>query len=172
MPAQIRILKDAALYINTNTYVGLVAELDLPNVERTTAAHETLAMQGTINVGVGKEAMESRIGWMGKTKAMSKVAYNTQDVQDFQVRGVIEDISGPKKTLENVVWYYRGVFRSYDPGKFSAKSLATSESMVDVHYFREEIDGEVMCEQDFANNIDKVGGVDLNAARNKMLGFI
>ena len=44
--------------------------------------------------------------------------------------------------------------------------------MMDVTYYRKEIDGEVMVEIDLANNIYKVGGVDLNAERNRMLGLV
>lgn len=150
----------------------MAKEIDLPTVERTTAAHETVGMLGTINVGVGKEAMECRISWEGHSVPLALAMYNTSDTQDFMFRGVIEDLSGPTKVLQSVVWYVRGVVRSKQGGNFSPKSLAAHESMIDVSYYREEIDGQVMTEQDFQNNIDKVGGVDLNLTRNQMLGLV
>lgn len=171
MAATTRILKDIAVFINTVSFVGMVKELDLPNIERTTAAHETLAMLGTINVGVGKEPMEMRIAWEGHSKAIARVAYNTQETVDLMIRGVIEDLSGPVIKRESVVWMVKGVFRSKQGGNFSPKALATHESMIDLVYYREEIDGEVMTEQDFANNIDKVNGRNLNEERNRILGI-
>jgi len=172
MASATKSIKDVAVFINAASFVGLAKEVDLPTVESTTAPHETLAMQGTINIGVGLEPMEIRVAWEGADKRIARVAYNTRDAQSLMFRSVIEDHTGPRVTRENLVAYATGVFRSKQGGNFSPKSLATSESMMDVTYYREEIDGEVMVEIDLANNIYKVGGVDLNAERNRMLGLV
>lgn len=171
MASQVRIYKDIALFLNTISFVGMLKEFDHPTVEQTTAPHETLAMAGSINVGVGFEAMEARLAWEGHSKDLAKLAYNTVDQVELMVRSIIEDRSGPVLIEQGVVHHMRGVFRSNQPGNFSAKSLATKESMMDLTYFREEIDGEVMIELDVVNNIYKVAGVDKFANRNRILGL-
>lgn len=171
MANYLKVLKDVAVYINTNSFVGMAKTVSLPTIERTTAAHETLAMQGTINVGVGKEAMEATFTWEGWDAIIAKLAYNTVDVVDLQCRAVIDDMTGNTRVEVPCIVYMKGVFRSNQGGEFSAKSLATRESTLDITYFKEEIDGEVITEQDFANNIDKVGGRDLNATRNRIMGI-
>lgn len=172
MPNFLRILKDAAVYVDTVSAVGLAKSISLPTIERTTENHETLAMIGTIPVNVGFEAMEVTIGWEGWDVNIARLVYNTEKKVDLQCRGIIEDLTGVTKTETACIVYLGGVFRSTQGGDYEAKSKATRESVMNVHYYKEEINGVAVVELDFANNIYKVGGVDLNANRNRILGLV
>lgn len=170
--ASTRVLKDAVVYINTITTLGVATTVILPTIEKTTADHETVGMPGTLRVGVGFEAMEMTIGWQGWTAQIAKVAYNTEALADLQIRAMIEDVSGVVVTRVPCVVYVKGRFRATGGGDYSAKSLATRESTLDIQYFKEEIDGEAIVEIDVVNNTHKVAGVDLNADRNRILGIV
>lgn len=170
--ANTKVLKDAVVYINTITCLGVASTVTLPTIERTTADHETLGMPGTVRVGVGFEAMEATIAWQGWTAQIAKVAYNTEALVDLQIRAMIEDVSGVTVTRVPCIVYLKGRFRSTQGGEYNAKALATRESTLDIQYFKEEISGESIVEIDVVNNTHKVGGADLNAQRNQILGIV
>ena len=172
MGSILRVLKDAAVYINTVSMVGMAKSITLPVIERTTEDHETLAMIGTIAVNVGFNAMETTISWEGWGPEIARIAYNTEAKVDLQCRGIIEDLTGNTKVETSCIVYLKGVFRSTEDGSFEAKSKATRESVLNIHYYKEEQEGQPEVELDFANNIYKVGGVDLNANRNRILGLV
>lgn len=168
----LRILKDAAVYVNTISVVGMAKSIALPDVARTTEDHETLAMIGTIAANVGFEAMETTIAWEGWSPEIAVLVYNTEDKFDIQCRGTIEDMTGDTNVLTPCIVHMKGVFRSTGGGNYEAKAKATRESVANVHYFKEEIDGVTMVEVDFANNIYKVGGKNLLEDRNRILGLV
>lgn len=172
MPNYLKILKDAAVYVDTVSAVGMAKTISLPTIERTTENHETLAMIGSIAVNVGFEPMEVTIAWEGWTREIARLAYNTEKKVDLQCRGIIEDLTGVTATRIGCIVYLGGVFRSTQGGDYDAKSKATRESVMNVHYYKEEIDGVAVVEVDFANNIYKVDGVDMNADRNRILGLV
>lgn len=170
--ATVKALKNAVVYINTITCLGVAKTVTLPVIEKTTADHETLGMPGTKRIGVGFEAMEATISWEGWTAQIAKYAYNTEALVDLQIRAEIEDTSGVVTTRASCIVYLKGNFRSTQGGDYSAKALATRESTLDIQYFKEEINGESIVEIDVVNNTHKVGGVDLNADRNRILGIV
>lgn len=170
--AGLSVLKDAVVYIDTISTLGKAKTITLPTVERTTADHETLGMPGTIRIGVGLEAMEATITWEGWNRELAVKAYNTYGFVDLQCRGVIEEMSGNVKTLTPCITYMKGTFRSTQGGEFSAKALATRESTLDLHYYKEEVAGRPTVEVDVANNVYKVDGIDLNSRRNQILGIV
>lgn len=172
MASSLKILKDAAVYVNTISVVGKAKTITLPTIARTTEDHETLAMIGTIAANVGFEAMETTIAWEGWDSELALMAYNFESKFDIQCRGIIEDMTGDVKTETPCIVHMKGIFRSTEGGNYEAKSKATRESVANIHYYKEEINGAPTVEVDFANNIYKVGGKNLLANRNRILGLV
>jgi len=171
MAAATTVLSQVAVYADAVSLIGYASEIDLPTINSTTQEHTSLGMRGSIDVPVGLDAMECRIKWTGHGVAISRIAYNLDGTVNLQIRGVLEDLTGPVKVRKQCTWYVKGTPKSKEGGKWTPKSLMEHESMFSVTYYKEEIDGVATVEIDVPNNIYRLMGQDQNADANRILGI-
>lgn len=162
----------ANVYIRALNFQGLVEEFDAPGLTSTRVEHSTVSGLGTLNLHSGFDLLEARFKWKAKSKQISQIVSDVFRQYDVQVRYILVEYAGTTQaTKKAVIVFMKGRWRNTPNGNLSPKSDLESESMFDVDYIREEIDGETTLEFDPANYIYKVNGVDMLADERAILGI-
>ena len=160
---------------NTNMFIagqslqGDVTSLSLPKVTRKTEEFRGGGMDASVAMDVGLEKLEASFAMSGvRREALKYVGAFDQNGFDASFRGAFKGLRG---AVTGVVATLRGGLREVDPGEWSAGSKAEFKYIVDVTYYKLEIDGRVMFEIDPINSVRVIDGVDQLADVRNVLGL-
>ena len=170
--AEIRILKNANVYVDGNNFLGKVREFELPTINQKTDPHEVMGLIGTPEFSEGLEPMEATFSWASFYSDVYQKIGNPMQAVQLQVRGSAANYTANGRTSETAVVVHMTVnFKTVPMGTFTPKTAVELESTASVHAIKLEIGGVVVLEIDVLANIYKVNGLDIMAEYRNNLGL-
>ena len=171
MGLKINKLSNANVYLEGDSLLGQVKEIELPEVVQKMVDHEALGMVGVIELPAGFEKMEGKIMWNSFYKdAFLKIADATA-VHKMQLRGNLE--TNTSDGLESEVAYvvYLNVrFKKTPMGNFKQHENVEMESEFSALSMKIEVDGTEILEFDPTANIYRVNGEDKLSTYRQNIG--
>lgn len=172
MSIQINKLSNANVYIDGNSLLGRVKEIELPEVTQKMIDHNALGMIGVIELPTGFEKMEGKIMWNSFYQdAFLKVSDHTATFP-IQLRGNLETYNNEKLEKEVAYVVYMNIrFKKIPTGSFKQHENVEMESEFACYSIKVEIDGSEVLEFDPVSNIYRVNGEDkMTTYRNNLGG--
>ena len=163
---------DANVYVNNTSKHGQASEITCPNVSYIMNEFNALGMIGTARFFNGIEAMEATIKWTYPDNEAQQACANPIQAVDMMVRSskAVYDNGGLVEE-QSVVVFLRGFPLQHPGGTFAPKTDVELENTFAINYYKAEVDGEEIIEVDTINNILKINGEDILAARKTNLGI-
>jgi P2 family phage contractile tail tube protein len=162
MSIQVNRLTNGNMYINGNSYLGTIEEVNLPDVKGKYSEHKALGMNATVELSSGIDKMEAKIKFNAPYAKVMKLAANPTVSHSLMFRGNLETYEGASRVSQ--VPYkciMKAGFKNVHPGNMKQHDNVEMESTLNVTYVKLEIDNEEIFEIDVLNNIHKVDGVDI-----------
>jgi uncharacterized protein len=153
-------------FVDGVSYFGLLLEGKLPQVKIQTEAHRGAGMDGPVGIDMGTEAMTSEMTFAEWSPALFKQ-------MGRQARFVFRPAASSAETGETrtIIATVGGLVTTPETGDLKPGANAQLKLMMDVRYYRLEIDGEEICEIDLVNGIRRIGGVDQLAEIRRAMGL-
>ena len=154
-----RKLKNFALFVDGENYMGEVPEVTLPTLTRQMDDYRGGGMNMPVALDFGMEGMEAEIkaaGWFAGLLA----TWGTPRADGAMLRfaGALQpDDTGAVTACEAVL---RGRFSEFDPGSAKAGDPTEQTYKMAVSYYKLTLDGQVLFEIDAINMIEVVNGED------------
>ena len=164
-----RKLKNFALFVDGENYMGEVPEVTLPTLTRQMDDYRGGGMNMPVKLDFGMEAMEAEIkaaGWFGGLLA----TWGTPRADGAMLRfaGALQsDDSEGVDALEVVM---RGRISEIDPGSAKAGEGTELKYKFALSYYKLTINGETLIEIDVVNMVETVNGTDRLAEVRAALG--
>lgn len=165
-----RKLKNFNLFVNGESYVGQVPDVELPKLKRKTEDYQGGGMNGPVKSALGMEGLELKWTAAGYIKSLL-TQWGSQTVSGVLLRfaGALQsDDSTEVTSLEVIV---RGRHDEIDPGKAEAAGKTEIKVSTALSYYKLVLNGQPVIEIDFVNMIEVVDGVDLMADVRTALGL-
>ncbi|EPS1222146.1 phage major tail tube protein [Burkholderia cenocepacia] len=163
-------LKNFNVYEDGVSFVGEVAEIQLPKLTRKMEAYRGGGMNGEVDIDLGMEKLELGVTMGGFMKEMFKT-WGTSKVDSVTVRFAGSYQRDDTEEVDAIEVYVRGRYKEIDPGKAKAGDNADQTGTMSLAYYRLVCNGETLIEIDFPNFIEMVGGVDRLAQQRRALGL-
>lgn len=164
-----RKLKNFAVFVDGENYMGEVPEVTLPTLSRKMDEYRGGGMNMPVELDFGMEKMEAEVkaaGWFAGMLA----SWGTPRVDGAMLRfaGALQpDDSGAVQACEVVL---RGRFTEFDPGSAKAGDATEQSYKMAVSYYKLTLDGQVLLEIDAVNMIENVNGEDRMSQVRAALG--
>lgn len=162
MAISVNRLTNVNVYVDGINHLGKAEEVSLPDIKHIMAEHKAIGMVGKFELFAGIDKMEAKIKWNAFYADVLRKAANPFQAVQLQVRGSIETYTSAGRTAQvPLVTFLTVTFKNYPTGNFKQHDNVELESMLNVIYVRQEIDGDPVMEFDVLANIYKVDGEDL-----------
>lgn len=149
------------LYVNANSWLGLVEEVTLPEIKAKLAEHKALGMVGVVEFPTGFEKMEAQVKMTSYDAGAMALAGDIFTTQNFQLLanmqthgagGVIADVP--------VAVFMTGTFKNLPLGGFKAQEQVDLTLQLNITYVKLVINDVDIMEFDAVTNIYRIMGVD------------
>lgn len=171
--ADIRKFEQAVVYLDGQSLIGQVEEIELPEPTWSTVDHEAVGLRGTQQFAGTMEALETTITTAGYSKELAELAsdpYTAVNLQIRQLYGVYR--AGTRIADETVVLFLRGRFLMRAFGSISQGEADGREYMMVVDSYKETVSGTVISEFSIDPPIfRKAGGIDVFETVRAALGI-
>lgn len=165
-----RKLKNFNLFVNGESFAGLVPEVTLPKLSRKTEEYRGGGMSGPVQSNLGLEGLEMQ--WTSAGYLHSLLAqWGTSTTGGILLRfaGALQaDDSGEISSLEVIV---RGYHKEIDPGNAKPGEKTEIKVTSALSYYKVSLNGVPVIEIDMVNMIEIINGVDLAAAERLAIGL-
>jgi len=167
------VINDVRVYINGSDSAVTASKIELPEIKNLTADVTGIGLAGKIEAPIQGhfDSMECTISWQVPTvdnaqlfggEAISIEAY--ADVQGF-------DGGESQYTHDQFRVAMRGRIKSHKPGSLEAGSTSDAETVIEVHYVKEEMSGKTLAEIDKYGYKCVINGNDIMAPIRANLGM-
>lgn len=163
-------LKNFNLFVNGESYVGQIPEVNLPKLSRKTEDYRAGGMNGPVESNLGMEKLELQWTAAGYIKSML-AQWGTGTVGGVLLRfaGALQaDDDAAVNSLEVTV---RGYHKEMDPGKAAAGEKTEIKVTSALSYYKVSLNGQPIIEIDLVNMIEIVDGKDLMADIRAAIGL-
>lgn len=139
------ILRNCALWLNTDVKVGQISEMTIPPFK--------MKVEGMRNAGMATER-NVRLGYERENATFKSTAFDPQaisalnglsDDDTLMITGALVDEDG---TVTNATCYMRGFVESYDPGTWKPGDMAPVDFEFHWTYLKLEVGGDEIIEAD------------------------
>jgi P2 family phage contractile tail tube protein len=167
------VINDVRIYLNGSDTAVAATKIELPEIKTLTADVTGIGLAGKVEAPIQGhfDSMECTISWNVPTKdnsqlfggeAISLEAY--ADVQAFD--------GGESKYIHDQFRVaMRGRIKSHKVGSLEPGSTADAETVIEVHYIKEEMAGKVLAEVDKYGYKCIINGNDIMAPIRANLGL-
>ncbi len=164
-------ISNANCYINGNSLLGRIEEIQLPQVKLKMVDKKALGMYGAFKLPAGIDVLEGKIKWTSfYSDTFQQYANATQTVQ-LQVRASIEQWDSTGLAIQTpMVAFMTVIFHEFPLGTFKHQEPAEFETSITVYYIKITAGGVDQLEYDALANIYKIGGVDMLAQYTSNIG--
>ena len=162
-------IADASLKLNGSDKVMGIGTVTLPEVNFKSEELTGLGMGTIEDVNVNStEAMKCTLKFIGMSKELNKIKGKKIN---FVVAAALNKVDSISDDYEYslLTANIRGVVKSRKYGDVVKGGKIEAEMEIAVHYYKLELDNEVIHEIDPINNITIVDGADLASAVNKLI---
>lgn len=162
-------LTNMNLFVDGRSLAGRVNELTLPKLRRKTEENRAGGMDAPVKQAMGMEALEASFKTSGIDRELLGF-FGVADDTAFNAvfRGAFKDVKG---AVVKVVCTLRGLIEEMDPGSWKPGDKNESGYTVAVHYYKLEIDDQVVYEIDPVNFVRIVNGKDELAEERAAIGL-
>ncbi len=168
---QINRFTNANVFIDGNSLMGQVAEIELPEVKTKLAEHKALGMIGGLELPTGIEKLAGKFKWTAFYPDALKRFGNPYKTIQVQVRGSLESYQPQGRTSEvPVVAVLTILPQNLPKAAIKPQDNVELDSDFTAYYYKLMIAGEDIVEVDLFANIHNVGGVNILANYNTNLG--
>ena len=167
-----RITHSTVIIDDLNT-LGFAKTIELPKISYSFAEHNAVGMFGKINLPAGgMEALEMSIDWNSFNADIFAKLVRPFEVSRLTIRGVVDDYNayGRKSAPGTLLVECGAIFNETSLGSLEQSSPSEWTSTCSVTTLKISQDGRVLINYDPHINRLIVDGVDVNAARNEILG--
>jgi uncharacterized protein len=169
---QINRITNANIYVNGSSKLGRCEEINLPTVKFKMSEHKAIGLFGAMEFASGMEKLEMKVKWNSLYTDVLKDAGDPFTAVELQVRASMETYESAGRTKEvPVTIFLTAQYKDFPLGNYKQHDNVEVESMLNVYYFKMEIDSEEILEVDVLANIYKVNGVDKFANYRANLGI-
>ena len=161
----------AAVWLDGQSLVGQIAEIEMPAIEWGTVEHETLALIGTLEFPNKLEPMECTITWASYSEELANASLDPFRTINLQIRanygeqGQSGRVNDLLQKIEITGRFVSGGLGSFSPGEMER------EAMMKVDFVREVWDGKEKIAASINPPIYRVNGVDRLARLRANLGL-
>lgn len=163
-----KIIKDAALSVEGVGYAGIIDNIEWPKLARKVEEYRAGGMFGPIDIDLGQEKMELAFEAAEHTAEMI-AAYGVCGVAGVKFRINASAESEMNCDSHGIEAMMTGRIREIDLGSHKPCELQKTKYTVSLATFKYAIDGSVLFDLDFPNNIYIVNGIDLLEKRRANL---
>lgn len=165
-----RKLKNFNLFVDGESYVGQITEVELPKLKRKTEDYLGGGMNGPVKAYVALDGLELKWTAAGYIKSLlTQWASHTVGGVLLRFAGALQtDDTGEVTSLEVTV---RGRHDEIDPGKAEAGGKTEIKVSTALSYYKLILNGQTLIEIDFVNMIEIVDGTDLMADIRTAIGL-
>ncbi|MBX9612435.1 MAG: phage major tail tube protein [Burkholderiales bacterium] len=166
-----RKLKNFALFVNGESYVGQVPEVTLPKLTRKTEDYRAGGMNGPISADLGMDKMEMKWTASGYIRSLLS-QWATQTVGGVLLRfaGALQADDNAEITSMEVI--VRGKHTELDFGKAEAGGKTEIQVSTAISYYKISLNGLPVIEIDFVNMIEIIDGTDLMVDVRTAIGLL
>jgi uncharacterized protein len=165
-----RKLKNFNVFNDGNSYMGQVAEVNLPKLTRKMEEWRGGGMNAPIKADLGQEALSMECTYGGIMRQILE-QYGTLKHDGVQLRYAGAYQSDDSDTPDAVEVVVRGRHSEVDPGSSKPGDDTSMKVVTEISYYKLTINGEDVIEIDIMNMIEKVKGVDLLAKQRAAIGM-
>lgn len=157
------------LFVDGKGFAGQVTSITLPKLKRKTDEHRSGGMDGPVKMGMGMEAMEASFSLTGMaTDALVFFGLADDTAFNGNFRGAFKDQKG---TVVPVIATFRGMLEEIDMGDWKPGDKAENKYSIAPSYYKLEVDGQVIYELDYLNNVRVINGKDEAAEERAAIGM-
>lgn len=165
-------LKHLNIFNEGRTYVGEAESFTRPNLTRKLEAWRGGGMSGAAHVDHGLDDDALQMTWViGGYAPQAITQMGVAEAGGVLLRFVgsmQRDDTGDVDALEIVV---RGRHSEIDTGEYKTGEDSNKTITTYAVYYKETLNGEVLCEIDLLNGIENFGGVDRMAEHRRAIGM-
>lgn len=157
------------LFVDGKGFAGQVTSITLPKVKRKTDEHRAGGMDGPVKMGMGMEMMEASFALSGMpTDALVFFGIADDTAFNGNFRGAFKNQKGE---VVAVIATFRGMLEEIDMGDWKPGEKAETKYSISPSYYKLEVDGQVIYELDYLNNIRTINGKDEAAEERSAIGM-
>lgn len=162
-------LTNMNLFVDGRSLAGRVNELTLPKLRRKTEEHRAGGMDAPVKIALGMEALEASFKTSGIDRELLGF-FGVADDTAFNAvfRGAFKDAKGK---VAKAVCTLRGLIEEMDPGSWKPGDKNESGYTVAVHYYKLEIDDQLVYEIEPVSGVRIVNGKDELAEERAAIGL-
>ncbi|WP_374406539.1 phage major tail tube protein [Pelagerythrobacter sp.] len=164
-----RKLKNLNGFVDGESFLGVIAEFEEPNLALATEDWRGGGMLGPVKVDLGLEAMEAKLKMGGHTASLIR-KFGTSEVDGLRVRLVGAYQSDDGRPPEAVECFIGGRFSEIAPGTSKAGDDTEHEYTVPLSYYRRVVNGRTEIEIDMIAGRFIVDGFDRYAEIMAIVG--
>lgn len=164
-------LTNANVYVDGESQLGKVEEVNLPDITFKQSEHKALGMIGSFELFSGIEKMEATLKWNAFYPDVMKKYADPRKALKLQIRSSLETHNSEGLASEvPCVAYLTGQPKNFPAGNYKQSDNVESTSKMTITAYKLEIDGQVVVEYDALSNIYSVDGVDIFANYRANIG--
>lgn len=164
-------LTNANVYVEGQSQLGKVEEINLPDITHMMSEHKALGMVGKVELFSGVDKMEATLKWNSFYADVMKQFADPRKALKLQVRSSLENYGSEGLNSEvPCVAYITGTPKNFPGGNFKQHDNVEASSKMTLTYYKLEIDGQPVIEFDALANIYMVDGVDIFATYRANIG--
>lgn len=164
-----RTLKHFNVFLDGESWLGLVPELTLPKLTRKMEDYRGGGMEGPVKIDMGQEALEMDITTGFDARIFKRYASASVSGVLLRFAGSWQrDDVGDVSAVEIVA---RGRLSEIDHGSAKAGADAPLKFKLAMSYYKLTVDNQVLIEIDLVNFISIIDGTDMLAAHRAALGI-
>ena len=163
-------ITNANVYLDGENFLGMVEEINMPEVKFKNSDYKALGMFGTAQFTSGIDKIEFK---MKNNSIYEKIITkcNPFGSVSVQIRGHLENWEGSNLAgNQAVVCYLRAAPQNIPGFGFKQQDNVESESNYNVYAYKMSVGGKVLVDIDILANVFILNGVDLLAAYRANLG--
>jgi hypothetical protein len=163
------VLKNINCFVDGWGMAGNVSELTPPKLAIKTDEHRAGGMDAAVDIDMGMEKMEAGFTLTKYCPDTLKLfGLGDGNTVPLVFRAATQSDDGDVTPVRIVM---RGMLKEVDKGTWKPGEKATLAFKMNVRYYKEEVDGEVIHEIDIDNFVRIINGVDVLADMRDALGI-
>lgn len=160
-------VRNSNVLIRGESLLGKAAQVDLPSVVCKREKHRALGFESDYFIHGGFEKMQATFHWNSFYPEVLALVNNPFQSVDLQVRSNVEsyDHTGLVKE-QTVVIFLQGAFVNLELGNLVQGGLDDSHTVMEVLYFKLEIDKKQVLELDVFSGLYRANGIEISSQKN------
>ncbi|MBP8813427.1 MAG: phage major tail tube protein [Laribacter sp.] len=166
-------VRDGVVYLNGTSYLGVVEEVKLPEIQFRTTDRKPTGGIGVIELQGGLDKLEAEIKWTSLDRKLAGALLARGKSNQLMIRSLHQSFDGAGSLSKEraLITHMTVQTKSLGLGEHKGGDPAEMPAKFIVHAVKQTFDGEPIIEIDVINQIFKIGGTDLLSNSRRILGI-